>query len=379
MEVKYTMMVELPVVKPDDFYTRDELVQFFPKRTLIKKRHTFEAENANCIYGDILVDLSGEIIPEKLLASMLLYIKDRDTFCEDSNISFMVGTYGVSYEYKPTNGSNPIAILITLLRKSHRKMSCLCHLWLARLLGAKRFECQNHGESGKIPGNHKLFSKYGMDTKTSHNDLVNWVVANSKPVMPFIAADNKEIDNFFEEAKKVTDRLGRVLKFFMEFCHFDETEIDYLLTVIDPDIDMVNLPTMNPDILPDYLQEKYKAALMGRTNAKGECSTCYLKEFTRVNCVIHTEIRIRDEQPPTMVAEASTEVQPLELELKPKVPEETDSTQECTICCDKKPTHVAVPCGHAYCGSCIGKIYKENKSCAFCKRTMTFPMEILWN
>lgn len=364
----------MSVVQAFDFYTRDELAQFFPTKKFLKlfnKRHTFEASNAGCIYGDILVDLPEYIIPEKLLASMLLYVRDREALSEDCNLPLVINAYEIGYIYKEAKDCDPLAVIITLLRKSHRKMSCLCHLWLATLLGGKQFECLNHGEAGKIPGNHKLYSRYGVDKKTLVNDLVNWVVTNSKAVIPFVEADNSNIDRFVGEALINMKRVEKVLKFFMDFCKFDDAEINYLLTVIDQNIDMVNIPTINPEIFPAYLQEKYKAALMGTTNAKGECSTCYLKEFTRVNCVLHTELRIHEEPL------ATTKQLPYQLEADKK-PEE-DPTKECTICCDKKPTHVAVPCGHAYCGVCINKIYKSNKCCAFCKRTMTFPMEILWN
>lgn len=368
-------MSEAPVVKASNFYTREELAQYFPPKKLlkIKKRYTFVAQSISCIYGDILVDLSGKnIIPEKLLASMLLYSAKKDLF-DSEDISVAIETYQTGYTYHHTGAdSDPVATLITLLCQSHKKMTCLCHLWLARLLGAKRFECLQHGESGKIPGNHKLFSKYEMDTKTPMEELVNWVVSHSKAIIPYVVSDNVMYDEFLAKAMEVGKRINRVLKFFAEFCNFDKTEIDYLLTVLDSDIDIVQVPTMNPDILPNYLQERYKAALMGTTNAKGKCSTCYLKKYTKVNCVIHSDVQVREEAP---VEQSANEMEPVE---KTEIVPEEAQGKECTICYAKKPTHVAVPCGHAYCGACIERVYKEKKSCAFCKRTMTFPMEIRW-
>jgi hypothetical protein len=404
-----------PTVKPDDFYTREELIGFFPKKKLgFKKRYTFTANPAGCIYENTLVDLSSiNINPEKLLASILLYTINKDALCNENNVIFIVNTYDIGYEYHEVAGSHPLAALITLLRRSQRRMSCLCHLLLTKMLGGKSFSCLNHEESGKILGKHKVFNNYAMDIKTNHLDLVNWVIDNSKPIIPFIAADNAKISQFVEEAMAITRRLDRIKKFFMEFCKFDDAEVDYLFTVINHDIDIVNIPTLDPEIFPPYLQEKYKLSLLGTTNDKGECSTCYLKEHTRINCAIHTEVRVQEDtnlvQTPTIQPdntpkeEKNPEPNPKEEknpnpnpkeeknpepkeeknpepkeEKNPELKEENSQT-ECTICYDKKPTHVAVPCGHAYCGTCIGKIFKSNKVCSFCKRTMTFPLEILWN
>lgn len=347
--------MELLEIKPEDFYTREELIQLFPKRKFFIKRHTFMVQQDNCIYENILVDLTGEIIPEKLLASMLLYVYEKERICSDADFPIIINTYQTAFKQtvELLNKTQYMAILITLLLKSQRKMSCICHIWLAALLGGKKFKCVDHNKTTYISGNHQLFSIYKMDTKTSMSELVNWVNTQSKIIIPYIMADNSNIIKLRQETINTAQRLKKVLDFFSDFCDFDKSELDYLLDVINIDMDMTDIPSMNPNILPEYLQEKYKSALMGTTNAKGECSTCYLKQFTKVNCILHSVENIKEHV-------------------------DTSNLNECGICCDNKSTHVAVPCGHAYCGACIGKIYKDNKLCAYCKRTMNFPIEILW-
>lgn len=358
-----------PTVKTDDFCNRDELIQMLPKRKvfpklfpdLFAKRHTFTLEQAKCAYGETLADLSviGGTRPEKIFASILLYLRDKAAISENIDFSQYIETYDIGYPGDDV--SHPLANFITILLTSKRRMTCSCHILLAKMLGAKSFQCLQHDEFGEIDGNHKFAMGYKLDKVTPKEELVQWVINNSKGIAPFIAADNAQIDQLFTEINKTTQRLGKIQEFFVKFCKFDLTEINYLYSVIDPDMDIVNIPSMNPEVLPPYLQERYKAAMLGVVTEDGECSTCYLKTYTHVNCPIHTAMEPIIEQANDNNDNSSVAL---------------SDTKECPICCDKKITYVAVPCGHAYCGECIYKISKGDKVCAFCKRSIAFPLQI---